>query len=77
MAFVYVGPIGDGGYTYAHNEGRTYVDEKLGDKVHTAYIESVPEGADAERVIRNLARAGFDAIITTSFGLHGLDRHRR
>ena len=68
VAFVYVGPIGDGGYTYAHNEGRTYVDEQLGDKVHTAYIESVPEGADAERVIRNLARAGFDAIITTSFG---------
>jgi basic membrane protein A and related proteins len=68
VAFVYVGPIGDGGYTYAHNEGRVYVDEQLGDTVHTAYIESVPEGADAERVIRNLARAGFDGIITTSFG---------
>ncbi len=68
VAFVYVGPIGDNGYTYAHNEGRVYVDEQLGDKVHTAYIESVPEGADAERVVRNLARAGFDAIITTSFG---------
>ncbi|MBK8049483.1 MAG: BMP family ABC transporter substrate-binding protein [Anaerolineales bacterium] len=68
VAFVYVGPIGDGGYTYAHNQGREYVDAQLGDKVHTAYIESVPEGADAERVIRNLARAGFDAVITTSFG---------
>ena len=68
VAFVYVAPIGDGGWTYAHNEGRLYLEEQLGDKVHTAYLESVPEGADAERVIRNLARAGFDAIFTTSFG---------
>ena len=68
VAFVYVGPIGDGGWTYAHNEGREFVEEKLGDKVHTVYLESVPEGTDAERVIRNLARAGFDAVFTTSFG---------
>ncbi len=68
VAFVYVGPIGDGGWTYAHNEGRLYIEEKLGDKVHTAYLESVPEGADAERVIRSLARKGFNAIFTTSFG---------
>lgn len=68
VAFVYVGPVGDGGWTYAHDEGRRYLEEKLGDKVHTAYLESVPEGADAERVIRNLARAGFDAVFTTSFG---------
>jgi basic membrane protein A len=68
VAFVYVGPIGDGGWTYAHNEGRLYVDEQLGDAVHTVYLESVPEGTDAERVIRNLARNGFDAIFTTSFG---------
>ncbi|GIK73666.1 MAG: BMP family ABC transporter substrate-binding protein [Chloroflexota bacterium] len=68
VAFVYVGPIGDGGWTYAHNEGRLYLEEALGDTVHTAYLESVPEGADAERVIRNLARAGFNAIFTTSFG---------
>ncbi len=68
VAFVYVGPIGDGGWTYAHNEGRVYLENELGDTVHTAYLESVPEGADAERVIRNLARAGFDAIFTTSFG---------
>ena len=68
VAFVYVGPIGDGGWTYAHNEGRVYLEEALGDAVHTAYLESVPEGTDAERVIRNLARAGFDAIFTTSFG---------
>lgn len=68
VAFVYVGPIGDGGWTYAHNEGRLLVEEMMGDDVHTAYLESVPEGADAERVIRNLARQGFDAIFTTSFG---------
>jgi len=68
VAFVYVGPIGDGGWTYAHNEGRVYVDETMADTVHTAYLESVPEGSDAERVIRNLARKGFNAIFTTSFG---------
>jgi basic membrane protein A len=68
VAYVYVGPIGDGGWTYAHNQGREYVEEQMADTVHTAYLESVPEGADAERVIRNLARKGFNAIFTTSFG---------
>ncbi len=68
VAFVYVGPVGDGGWTYAHNEGREYLADELSETVHTAYLESVPEGADAERVIRNLARKGFNAIITTSFG---------
>ena len=68
VAFVFVGPIGDGGWTYAHNEGRVYIEEQMADTVHTAYLESVPEGADAERVIRNLARKGFNAIFTTSFG---------
>lgn len=68
VAFVYVGPIGDAGWTYAHNQGREYVEAAMGNEVHTVYLESVPEGADAERVIRNLARKGFNAIITTSFG---------
>lgn len=68
VAFVYVGPIGDGGWTYAHNQGREYLEAQMGDQVATAYLESVPEGADAERVIRNLARKGFNAIVTTSFG---------
>jgi len=67
VAFVYVGPIGDGGWTYAHNEGRKYL-EANGNNIHTVYLESVPEGADAERVIRSLAREGFDVIFTTSFG---------
>ncbi len=68
VAFVYVGPIGDGGWTYAHDEGRRYLEEQMDGQVHTAYLESISEGADAERVVRNLARAGFDAIFTTSFG---------
>ena len=67
VAFVYVGPIGDGGWTYAHNDGRLYLEANL-DNVNTVYLESVPEGADAERVIRSLARKGFDLIFTTSFG---------
>ncbi len=67
VAFVYVGPIGDGGWTYAHNQGREYL-EANGENIHTAYLESIPEGADAERVIRSLARQGFDVIFTTSFG---------
>ncbi len=67
VAFVYVGPIGDGGWTYAHNQGREYL-EANGDNVHTVFLESIPEGADAERVIRALARQGFDVIFTTSFG---------
>ncbi|KZY72528.1 BMP family ABC transporter substrate-binding protein [Oleiphilus sp. HI0071] len=68
IGFVYVGPTGDAGWTYAHDEGRKYVEEQLGDKVKTTYVESVPEGADGERVIRQLASKGNDLIFTTSFG---------
>ena len=67
VAFVYVGPHDDGGWTQAHDVGRMYVEENVAD-VHTAYIELVAEGADAEQVIRSLARKGFDVIFTTSFG---------
>ncbi len=67
VAYVYVGPIGDGGWTYAHNQGREYLEQNVSN-VHTAYLESIPEGADSERVIRALARKGFDVIFTTSFG---------
>ena len=67
VAFVYVGPIGDGGWTYAHNQGRLYLEKKL-PYVHTAYVENVAEGAEAEQVLRSLARKGFDLIIATSFG---------
>ena len=67
VAFVYVGPHDDGGWTQAHDVGRMYVEENV-DNVHTAYVENVAEGADAEQVIRSLARKGFDVIFTTSFG---------
>lgn len=67
VGFVYIGPHDDGGWTQAHDEGRVYVQENV-EGVHTAYVELVPEGADAEQVIRSLARKGFDTIFTTSFG---------
>ncbi len=68
VAFVYVAPIGDMGWTYAHDQGRLMVEKEFGDKVETAYIENVPEGPDAERVIRDFAQKGYKLIITTSFG---------
>ncbi|WP_020410429.1 BMP family ABC transporter substrate-binding protein [Hahella ganghwensis] len=68
VGFVYVGPIGDHGWSYQHDQGRLAVEKHFGDKVKTTYVENVPEGADAERVIRNLAKSGHDLIFTTSFG---------
>ena len=66
VGFVYVGPIGDHGWSYQHDQSRLAVEKELG--VKTTYVESVPEGADAERVIRQLAADGNDVIFTTSFG---------
>lgn len=66
--FVYVGPIGDGGYTYQHDQGRLALEKAVGDKVETAYQESVPEGADTERVLTQMALGGCNIIFTTSFG---------
>ena len=68
VGFVYVGPVGDFGWSYQHDQGRLAVEQALGDKVETAFLESVPEGADAERAIEGLARSGHDLIFTTSFG---------
>ncbi|QPC44294.1 BMP family ABC transporter substrate-binding protein [Kaustia mangrovi] len=68
VGFVYVGPIGDHGWTYQHDQGRKALKAEFGDKVETAYVENVSEGADAERVIRELAASGNDLIFTTSFG---------
>ncbi|MEM8689972.1 MAG: BMP family ABC transporter substrate-binding protein [Pseudomonadota bacterium] len=68
VGFVYVGPVGDHGWTYRHNEGRKAVEAAFGDKVKTTYVESVKEGGDAERVIRQLAASGHGIIFTTSFG---------
>ena len=67
VAFVYVGPVGDGGWTYAQNQGRLYLEKEMPD-VATVYIESVAEGAEAEQVIRSLARKKFDLIVAGSFG---------
>jgi len=67
VAFVYVGPVGDAGWSYAHDQGRKYLMEKMPD-VETSIVESVPEGADAERVITQLAEQGNKIIFTTSFG---------
>ncbi|HEY5807512.1 MAG TPA: BMP family ABC transporter substrate-binding protein, partial [Povalibacter sp.] len=68
VAFVYVGPVGDGGWSYQHDLGRLALEKALGPKVKTTYVESVAEGADAERVIRRLAAGGNQLIFTTSFG---------
>src|SRR3954447_11104032 len=67
-AWIYVGPVGDFGWRYQHHQGRKAVEAALGDKVKTTYVESVPEGADAERVLRDLATAGNKIIFATSFG---------
>ncbi|MGV6811739.1 MAG: BMP family ABC transporter substrate-binding protein [Brevirhabdus sp.] len=68
VGFVYVGPIGDGGWTHEHDQGRKAVEAAYGDKVETSYVENVPEGADAERVMTQMALGGADIIFTTSFG---------
>jgi basic membrane protein A len=67
-AWVYVGPVGDAGWTFAHDQGRKAVEAEFGDKVATTFVEKVPEGADAERVIRDLAAQGNKIIFATSFG---------
>lgn len=66
--FIYVGPIGDFGYSYQHHQGLLDAQKHFGDKLETAYLESVPEGADTERALERLARSGCDIIFATSFG---------
>lgn len=68
IGFVYVSPIGEAGWTWQQDIGRKQMEEALGDKIKTQYVEDVPEGADAERVIRDLAQQGNKLIFTTSFG---------
>ncbi|MDQ6618878.1 MAG: BMP family ABC transporter substrate-binding protein [Pseudomonadota bacterium] len=68
VAFVYVSPISDAGWTFQHDTARKEMERALGGKVVTQFVENVPEGADAERVIRELAQAGNQLIFTTSFG---------
>ncbi|GAA2820700.1 nucleoside-binding protein [Aminobacter aminovorans] len=66
--WIYVGPIGDFGYSYQHHQGLLEAKAKFGDELETAYLESVPEGADAERAIERFARSGCNIIFATSFG---------
>ena len=68
VGFVYVGPIGDHGWSYEHNQGRLAVEKAFGDRAKTTYVENVSEGPDAARVIQQLARGGHSVIFTTSFG---------
>src|SRR6056297_1884460 len=68
VAFVYIGIPGDLGWTYEHDRGREYMVEQLGDAVETTYIENVPEGPDAARIMRQYAQQGYDMIFATSFG---------
>lgn len=67
-AFVYVGPVADGGWSYEHNLGRLALEKEFGAKIETTFVESVPETADAERVIRQLAAKDYGLIFATSFG---------
>ena len=68
VGFIYVGPVGDGGWTYEHNQGRLALEAEFGDRVETVFQENVPEGADAERALTQMALQGADLIFTTSFG---------
>ncbi|MAY88038.1 MAG: BMP family ABC transporter substrate-binding protein [Pseudooceanicola sp.] len=68
VGFVYVGPVGDGGWTHEHDMGRKAVEAEFGDQVETVYVENVAEGPDAERVMTQMALNGADLIFTTSFG---------
>ena len=68
IAFAYVGPVGDAGWTYAHDLGRKAVEAEFGDKVKTSYVENVPEAADAERVIRQMVSEGNKLVFGTTFG---------
>ncbi|PZO63486.1 MAG: BMP family ABC transporter substrate-binding protein [Paracoccus denitrificans] len=68
VGFIYVGPVGDGGWSYQHDQGRQALEKEYGDKIQTSFIESVPEGADAERALTQLALAGNKLIFATSFG---------
>lgn len=68
VAFAYIGPVGDGGWTFAHDKGRLAVEKEFGDKVKTSFVENVPEAADAERVFRDMVGQGNKLIFGTTFG---------
>jgi len=68
VAFAYVGPVGDGGWTFAHDNARKALEKELGPKIVTSFVESVPEAADAERVFRDMIGQGTKLIFGTTFG---------
>jgi basic membrane protein A len=68
IAFAYVGPVGDGGWTFAHDNGKKALEKEFGDKIKTSIVENVPESADAERVLRDMATQGNKLIFGTTFG---------
>jgi len=68
IGFFYVGPVGDGGWSFAHDNARKALEKDFGDKIATTYVENVNEGPDAERVIRDLVQQGNTLIFGTSFG---------
>ncbi|MBK1713681.1 BMP family ABC transporter substrate-binding protein [Rubrivivax gelatinosus] len=68
VAFAYVGPVGDGGWTFAHDNARKKLEAEFGDKIVTTFVEKVPEGADAERVFRDLIGQGNKLVFGTTFG---------
>jgi len=68
IAFAYIGPVGDGGWTFAHDNGRKALEKEFGDKIKTTFVENVPVSADAERVIRDMAGQGNKLIFGTTFG---------
>ncbi|WP_367065340.1 BMP family ABC transporter substrate-binding protein [Oryzisolibacter sp. LB2S] len=68
VAFAYVGPVGDGGWSYAHDQARQKLQAEFGDRIETSYVESVPEGPDAERVLRDMIGQGNKLIFGTTFG---------
>src|ERR1700722_16423333 len=71
VAFVYLGPVKDGGWTQMHDEARLKLEKAMGDKIKTTFVENVPETADSERVFRQLAADGNKLIFATSFGYMG------
>ena len=77
VGFVYVSPVGEAGWTYQHDQGRRAMERALGAQVQTTVVESVAEGPDAERVMRDLARQGHGLIFATSFGYLSRPSSRR
>ena len=68
VGFIYVGPVGDYGWSYQHNQARLAAVDHFGDKIKTSYVENVPEGPDSEKVLNDLANSGHKLIFATSFG---------